>query len=524
MASIGPGAGLAGFAEGFAKAFTRGRELEYEQKAKAENFVTEQLIKGALEDPQSVVDSPELMADIAKRLGAGGDTFNQFLIHHAKRVGEDSAEAFLTAPASGQAPSAQPTATPESQMIAGQGTVLAPPAGAPAFEAPQFGAEAAIPTAQPGEAPAVGETMRIAAPPKSRAQLIQERLRPGVEYSRKFPGGRTVKLTGTEAQATKGYQYFYEERGQGLDDVTAAENAQARIVAEGGVPPKFIDDLAGSRTKTDIAVNRANAIETSKRGVATARPQSEQEFRAAAANGLMRGWVVGRSIKDDDIAQASAANASDPTADYVFQTLPDGTNVTLPREDALMSGRPLVNPSTYAANLNAAKIRNRQGPQEVNAKVLLEAIDNIYATGALELLEEAKPTEAGITTRARAETRGRYRVWDLAQKGDPRAVALQNFGALGITITRAMGSSANASNADRERSEYLTNGTSSGGIARQRADADLQWLKTMVVKLAQEGILGGDGEGATNREGTQRANTTNTTTTTTLPYNARVIP
>lgn len=493
---LGIAAGLTGFAEGFAKAFTRRKEIESEQKNRADNFVTEQLIKGALNDPQAVVESPELMQDLEKRLGPQGSVFTQFLQHHASRVQEDSLGAFLGAPEVGQQPAQ--AAAPETQMIApnapiGAGTVLAPP----------------VPTMQPGQAPAVGETLQVAEPPKSRAQRVQERLKPGQTVTKKF-GKDSVTLSGAEAQTAKAYQYWEEERAQGLDDITAAQNARTRIIAEKGVPPKFINDLADVQTKADIAAAEAATREAAVRKEKVARPQTAEEFRTSAAQGLTNGYVVGRSVKDDDLLAAKAQN-------LVLTTLPDGTRIAQPREDALLGGGLILEPDVMLAETAARKIANKSTSQSQNAQMVLNALDSLDQSGAFDLFVEAAPGLGGaVAAEAEAQTKNRLKLYNLRRHGDQRAIAIDSFRPLATAFVKAMGDTGQITEPDKRAFLEFFGRVASGTATRQEARARATQLRGMIESVAPKSV--------SDREGTDRANTTNSTTTTTLPYNAKVIP
>jgi len=376
----------------------------------------------------------------------------------------------------------------------GTGTVLAPPDEA----APTEG----VPLVEQPEAP-------IAAQPKSRAQQVQERLKPGQTYQKKFKTtGETVTLSGKEGQEAKGYQYWAEEQAAGLDTLTAAENAQKRIIAEKGVPPKFINDLAGARTKAQIVAGEAAARETATRGAAITRPKNSEEYRAAAASGLTTGYVVGRSLKDDDLIAVQSQG-------LVLMTLPDGTRVAVPREEALTSGSMILEPTVMLAEKAARKIANKSTSQSQNAQMILSALDSVETTGALDLFVKAAPGIGGsVKAEIEAQTKNRIRLFDLRRHGDPRAIAIDAFRPLATAFVKAMGDTGQITEPDKRAFLDFFGRVASGTATRQEAAARMNQLRGMIQSVLPKG----DSQVPENREGTPRANTT-----TTLPYNARVL-
>lgn len=516
MANIGVGSGLAGFAEGFAQSFTRAKEIEAANKARQDAFATEQLIVGAYKNPKQYLASPKAMSEVESAMGDRGPAFNEFITKLAADQEGESAAAFLTAPAPGQAPQAAPAASPEAQMITGQGTVLAPPAGQPAFQPAQFGAEA--PTSAEG-VPLVEEPQAlIAAPPKSRAQQIQERLQPGVTYQRKFKKtGETVTLSGKEGKEALGYQLWQSALDSGLDTVTAAEQAQQQIVDSGGVPPKFINDLAMARTKQQLIAGEAAAREVAVRGVQVTHPRNAEEYRQRAASGTVGGYAIGRDLKEEELLAAHSQG-------FPIVTFPDGSRVAAPREEALTMGLPILEPKVLLAEQSAQKIRDRTTNQEVSAAQVRDALNDVIATNALDLFVVAGPGLGGaVKADIEAQTKNRLRLYNLRRHGDERAIALDALIPLATAFVKAGGDTGQITEPDKKQWKDFFGRVAAGTAPRQEAEARITKLLKM-VNSAQPG--GGTTTTTTlpvNREGTDRANTTNSTTSTTLPYNARVV-
>ncbi len=521
---LGIAAGLTGFAEGFAKSITRRKELESQHRNKAENFVTQQLIKGALEDPQSVVESPEIMGDLEKRLGPNGHVFTQFLQHHATRVSEDQNAASFLAPH----PTATPalSASPESQIIAGQGTVLAPPAEAPAFTPPTFGEAPASMVEQPEAA--------IPPPqPQSRASQLQARLQPGQTYARTFKKtGEKVTLTGGKGQEIGVYQEWQGLMANGVGAQESALTATQNAIARGMQPPKDLMDLAMAPAKADIAAQADAAKEKARRAVGISQPKNAEEFRAAAASGVVPGgYVIGRGLQDKDLDAAKSQS-------LLIQTLPDGTKIAVPKDYASISGLPTVNPQSLIDEANARKIAAKTTTQTQNAKIIRGVLEN--ARPGYALLLPAPKTLAGLGARGiQGYTTQVGKLALLRSQGNDAAIGLRGLKTSGTPYVKALGDVGAITKNDREAFEDIVGRVAAGRASQEEALAVDAWLsdlldaldrgagkdETTKLNISDYKAQAAKGAGLPAPTPPQGAGTTTSgsTTTTTLPFGAHVV-
>lgn len=551
MAS-GIGAGLVGFAEGFSKAFTDARTRQRERDARKDAFVVEQLLTGAQKNPAAAVKSPEFNRTMENYFGKQrAGTINEFLTKLGKDMEGDTAEAFLTQPAPGQEAAPQAQATPQAAPV-GTGTVLAPSPEAQMI-APQRAATPAAPaTVSPTFVDAQGqawdtqgnpveasaEATPTAPPqrPKTRAELIQERLPPGATFTQKFPGGKTVTLP-SKAGEVQGWQDWFATQSNNpqLTPQEAAMTTVQNLTQRGMAPPKELVDLAMRPIGAEADAQAAALKEKHLRDIGFKFPETPDEFRASIAKGLFPGsYFVGRDLKDTDLNTAKVQG-------YVIQTYPSGDRIAVPRNVATLNNLPTVDPQDLIHEAEVQKFAAKSGQAKQAAQAFLKILDR--AKPGFELLLPGPKSFAGAATDyLRARTTLQAKLFTLRRQGDARAKGLAGLSSGATPYVKAFFEVGAITKDDRKGYEDIAGNIARGYASRPEAEAADAWMRAIIQELhtvqdpkkARENVGGLDmwveqAEAAAETGAATPGTATTTTqqpqatTSTTLPMGARIV-
>jgi hypothetical protein len=300
---------------------------------------------------------------------------------------------------------------------------------------------------------------------------------------------------------------------QGMSEPQAAQAAAKRILAvapqRGYVPPQWIQQLATATTDREIqtaleaskaaarkqvelrfAAPIAAASEAGRRQARLSTPISLDEVRArnrivAAAVG---GVQFSDKLTDDDLINAESQN-------LVLKQQPDGTFIGIPKNvvpnDALV-----LSPRELLSKRAAQKIATKTTTQQENARVIVDALDQIDATHALDLLTSAQPQAGGLTSRvlsalkteAAGQVVGRGRLFaarrspDIAER--EKAIALINLGTLATNFVKSLGDVGAITEPDKAVFYQRVGRIADGVASQQEAASMLQQIRAMMMNIS----------------------------------------
>lgn len=301
--------------------------------------------------------------------------------------------------------------------------------------------------------------------------------------------------------------------GQGVKESVAAQAAAKRVLAvaphAGYQPPKFITDLANAGTQQDIQAGivgaKQAAVEQQKlryaeplgaateRGKRSARfnmPMSQDEIRAA--NEIVAqdvgGVAFGREMKDEDLINADEQG-------LMLKQQPSGTYIGIPK-NKVRDDAGVMAPRELLTRRVAHKIAAKRTTQNENAQIVLEGLDAVDDTHALNLLTPAAQQGTGlgsavagaIKTEVAGQTSGRLGLFAARRSPDNQtresAIALINLKTLATSVVKALGDVGAISEADKSVIYERFNRISGGIASREEASSQLQQLRSMMLHIA----------------------------------------